>query len=277
MRCKLRVTSLSCSRGYLCPVPLQVLSHIVYQDPIKIMVLLKRICPPERRKAVIAVSASPSRTQHSINGTSQFQIVISLRIASTTQPGQALTISTNGTVFAQSASDSTIDTLARGSAYLVSATNQARRINLGNSRTNDLSGHGGAVSRPADLKQRLPAHLLTIPAEGEVKVTQNLPISRIFQYEQVLTPQDVVGEDWRLGVQDGYVGTTWWCWGDLDGNLIDSKLSEWHEGMRPGNGVQKPDVTGLESGKWVVGCDPIELVFENQKSDDTFRFVDCAP
>lgn len=237
------------------------------------MVLLKRICPPERRKATIAVSASPSAPYLSINDTSQFQLVIGLSIASTAQPGLPITISTDGTVFAQSAPDSTIDTVARGSAYLISASNQERRINLGNFRTNDHRGHGSAASQPADLKQRPSANLLTIPAEGEVKVTQDLPISRIFQYEQVKKPQDVIGEDWRLGLQDGYVGTTWWCWGDLDGSLKESKLSEWHEGMRPGNGIQKPSVTDLEGGKWTVGCDPIELVFEIQKTDAVFRFV----
>jgi len=238
------------------------------------MVLLKRICPPERRKAVVVVSSSPSRSTLSITKDSTLQLVISLRITSTTQPGQPITISTNGTVFAQSAPDSTVDTIARGSAYLVSSINQHRRINLGNFRTNDLSGHSGAESQSADLKQRLPPRLLTIPAEGEVKVTHDLSLSRIFQHEQVLKPQDVVGEEWRLGIQSGYVGTTWWCWGDLDGDLRDKKLSGWHEGMRSGNGVQKPSESELDSGEWVVGCDPVELVFENQKSDATFRFVE---
>ncbi|GAB7353828.1 hypothetical protein MBLNU459_g4200t1 [Dothideomycetes sp. NU459] len=238
------------------------------------MVLIQRICPPERGKAVIAVSTSTSQPALAVNDDSPFQLVISLSIASTTQAGLPITISTNGTVFAQSAPNSTLDTLARGSAYLVSSTTPGRRINLGMFRTNDHSGHGSAGSQPADLKQRPSTRLLTIPVEGDVLVTHDLPISRIFKHEQTLKPQDVVNEDWRLGVLDGYIGTTWWCWGDLEGSLKETKLSAWHEGMRPGNEVQKPDATALDQGEWIVGCDPIELVFENVKPETNFRFTE---
>lgn len=58
------------------------------------------------------------------------------------------------------------------------------------------------------MKDQPWTHLLTIPAEGSVQVTHNLPVSRLFQHEDRLTENDVVGETWRLALNDGYVGTT---------------------------------------------------------------------
>ena len=238
------------------------------------MVLVKRICSPERRKALISVSASPSVLELSINDPSDLHLVITLRIASSTRPDKPITINTKGTVFARSIEGGTLDIIARGTAYLVSASDPRRRINLGNFRTNDLSGHWGSKPSPVDLKELFPDHLLTIPAKNEIKVSQSLSLGRIFQHEQTLKPQDVVGEEWRLGLQEGFVGTTWWCWGDLDGDLRDSRLSAWHEGLRSSSTTQKPDAADTESGRWMTGGVPAELVFEDWTSDAAFRFVE---
>ena len=39
------------------------------------------------------------------------------------------------------------------------------------------------------------------------------------------------GEKWRIRLADGYVGTTWWCWEGLDGELQGKKLSAWQDGI----------------------------------------------
>ncbi|EJD37543.1 hypothetical protein AURDEDRAFT_147021 [Auricularia subglabra TFB-10046 SS5] len=229
------------------------------------MVLAKRICPPERRKALIAVSASLSSPTLSVSDpAAAFQLRISLRIAETTRPGQAVTICLNDTVFAPAHPEGGLDMLARGAAYLVSATEPGRRISLGHFRI-----HKARVENPAsDLKDRPDTHLLTIPADGSVEVTHTLTVSRIFEHEERLAKDDVFGESWRFGLNEGYVGTTWWCWGDLRGDLANKHLSVWHEGMRP-EIMPKPQVTD----DWVFGCDPVELVFEDRTSDATFTFV----
>ncbi|KAF4541064.1 hypothetical protein BFW01_g3262 [Lasiodiplodia theobromae] len=238
------------------------------------MVLIKKICPPERRKATIAVSASPSSPTLSINNNQQdFQLRISLRIAETTRPGQAITISTNGTVFAPLNPAGQVDTLSRGTVSLAAVVeppvegNLRRYIQLGNFKTHEARRE----SPPADLKERPWVHLLTIPAEGSVEVAHDLPVSRIFRHEEKLTKEDVVGESWRFRLNDGYVGTTWWCWGDLEGDLKEKRLSPWHEGMLSRSyGEPKPDV---DDG-WVLGCNPVELIFEDQTAGAEFQFVE---
>lgn len=109
--------------------------------------------------------------------------------------------------------------------------------------------------------------LLTIPAKWSVEVTHDLPVSRMFLHEHKLTGHDVVGETWRLGLNDGYVGTTWWCFGDLEGDLAGKHLSPWHEGMR----VSPTPEVGED---WVLGLHPMELVFQDQSGDAQFQFVE---
>lgn len=234
------------------------------------MVLLKFICPPERRKAIIAVSAIPSSPTLSISGSGNqdseqaFQIRISLRIAQTTRPGHAITIRTDGTVFCPSShGQESLDTAARGTVSLTSVADPSRRINLGRFLTHEA----GREDPPPNMKDRPWTHLLTIPAEGSVEVTHDLSVSRLFRHEDRLTKDDVVGERWRLGLNDGYVGTTWWCWGDLEGDLADKHLSSWHEDM---SASPKPEL----GEDWAFGLQPMELVFQDQTEDAIFQFVE---
>ncbi|OJD37391.1 aconitate hydratase 1 [Diplodia corticola] len=244
------------------------------------MVLVKRKCPPERRKAVIAVRATASSPTLSVGATppQHFSIRISLRIAQTTRPGEAITIATTGTVFEGCATARGSDPLAqrRGSLVATAAptadagSQQPRAINL-----------GGLIVRKAraaempdqDLKEKPGTRLLTIPAEGSVEVAHDLPVDRIFLHERKLREEDVVGEEWRFRFHDGWVGTTWWCWGDLEGEgeggLREKRLSCWHEGMALW-GHAKPDV----GDGWVLGLDPAELVFEVEEEGSEFRFVE---
>ncbi|KAF4300637.1 hypothetical protein GTA08_BOTSDO14346 [Botryosphaeria dothidea] len=232
------------------------------------MVLVKRICPPERRKAVIAVSVSLSHPTVSVNAPPDpehpFQLRISLRIAQTTQPGRPITILTNHTVLHPSDPSGEYDTLSRGGAGLVSTTPNKRYISLGK-----FLFHTRLDRQPDDLKKRAFTHLITIPADGAVEIAHDFSVSRIFRHEQRLTKDDVVGESWRVGLGfAGYVGTTWWCWGDLEGDLKRKRLHVWHEGCRRRS--PEPDVDDT----WVLGCDPTELIFEDETEDASFRFVE---
>ncbi|KAK7699637.1 hypothetical protein SLS57_012349 [Botryosphaeria dothidea] len=234
------------------------------------MVLVKRICSPERRKATIAVSATLSSATLSTHASPEgqepepFQLRISLHIAASTRPAQAITIRTDGTVFAPSHPAGALDTLARGTASLASTSDPARGISLGRF----FAHRARQPDEPPDLRQRPATHLLTIPAAGAVDVVHALPLDRVFRHEDQLAAEDVVGETWRLRLNDGFVGTTWWCWGALEGELREKRLSPWHEGMRS-EITPKPDV----GDEWVLGSDPAELVFEDRTADSSFRFV----
>jgi hypothetical protein len=235
------------------------------------MVFLKRNCPPERRKAIIAVDATLSSATSAVGRTetdgkgAQFELRISLSIAESTRPGEAITICTDKSVFAPAQPEDELDILAQKTASLASTSDSARRINLGQYI---IGASRRSTSPPADIKERPLTHLLTIPADGEVVVIHDLSPARMFKYEDRLRPADVVGETWRLKLSEGAIGTSWWCWGDLADDLKDKRLSAWREGL---NHQTTPRPEGDE---WVLGCDTIELVFEDRTQDATFRFVD---
>ncbi|KAL0261755.1 hypothetical protein SLS55_003185 [Diplodia seriata] len=232
--------------------------------------LIKKSCPPERRKATIAVSASASSPTLSIssNPPQDFKIHISLRIAQTTRPGQAITILGNETIFEYASARGDILRQRRGGLIATATKDEPperrRRINLGS-----IILHHARMDPPPspDLKERPWARLLTIPAEGSVEITHDLPLARMFEYERKLKPEDLVGEEWQFRFVDAFVGTTWWCWGDLDGDLREKHLSTWHEATfwEP-----KPEVDDT----WVLGLDPSELTFEVDQTGSEFRFVE---
>lgn len=198
------------------------------------MVLLKLNCPPERRKAVIGVSLSTSSPTCQLHTTDKseppFQIILTLRLEHTTQPGRPITICTQGTVCASSDGNGGLDTLALGTfSHLISNSDPQKRINLGH-----LKPHYAhrTDSKSSNLRERDWLNFLTIPADGEVLVRHDMPISRMLKYEDRLGRNDLKpGESYHFHINPDYLGTTWWCWGDLESDLKDKKLSAWQEGI----------------------------------------------
>ena len=61
------------------------------------------------------------------------------------------------------------------------------------------------------------------------------------------------------------MGTMWWCWGDLEGDLKGKKFSEWRKGWEGWNfGVKELEKDVVEREGWVVGEDPEELWVEDR-------------
>ncbi|KAI4189809.1 MAG: hypothetical protein LQ346_005057 [Caloplaca aetnensis] len=240
------------------------------------MVLLKLKCPPERRKAVVAVSLSTSSPTCSLGAAEgsnpPFQVVLALRLENSSQPGRPVTICTQGTVFAPADEGGGLDTLALGTVGpLFSNSDAQKKISLGH-----FKPHHARAERPpsADLKERDWLNFLTIPADGVVQVRHDLPLSRMFRYEDSLTKDDLkAGDTYHFGINSGYLGTTWWCWGDLEGDLKDKKLSAWQEGINFEK-AEKPTPEQIEKEGWVLGANPAELAFEDKTGSAQFRFVD---
>ncbi|KAL9611159.1 MAG: hypothetical protein Q9167_004181 [Letrouitia subvulpina] len=240
------------------------------------MVLLKFKCTPDRRKAVVNVSTSTSSPTLSLSAAEEssrtFQIVITLSIGETSQPGRAITICTYGSVFNPSSQDGGLDTLALGTIGEVhSSADVRKRISLGNLKPH--LAHGADAKSP-DLKQREWLRFITIPTEGHVQIAHNMPIDRIFKYEDRLSKSDLQpGETYRFNLNPGYVGTSWWCWGDLDTDLKDKKLSAWQEGINIDK-AEKPDEETIANENWILGGNPAELVFEEITGYAEFRIVE---
>ncbi|KAL8915757.1 MAG: hypothetical protein Q9172_006691 [Xanthocarpia lactea] len=239
------------------------------------MVLLKFKCPPERRKAVVAISLSTSPPTCSLGAaegsTPPFRIVLTLRLDHSTQPGRPITICTRGTVFAPSYEGGGLDTLALGTVGpLISNSDPQKQISLGYFKPH----YAHAAGPPsANLKDRDWLDFLTIPAEGAVQVRHDLPISRMFQYEDRLTKDDLkAGDTYHFSINTGYLGTSWWCWGDLDGDLKEKKLSAWQEGINFEK-AEKPTPEQVEKEGWVLGENPAELAFEDRTGSAELQFV----
>ncbi|KAL8951563.1 MAG: hypothetical protein Q9222_002473 [Ikaeria aurantiellina] len=86
---------------------------------------------------------------------------------------------------------------------------------------------------------REDSDFITIPSlksGEEVTVRHKVPVSSLHfwkkkddGYREEVKPEQ--GEIWRVGHSEGGLGTFWWAWGDLEGELRDKKFGndEWFD------------------------------------------------
>jgi hypothetical protein len=240
------------------------------------MVLMKlRPAPPEQRQATITASvslASPSLSISSLKSNSDeaknFSLDIHLRCTSSTSPSKPLTICTVGTAFdnTHAGGESHLDNLARGivPGGFISTSDPSRNISLGNFRVNE--GGRDERNKAPNLLDRpyLEGRFITVPSldSGEdVVVRHPLPPERLFHYSERVKLEDLKpGEKYKITVSEQWIGSMWWCWGELDKG---KKYSGWE---KPDGGyfddATKPPEDEIERGEWVLGEDPSELYFE---------------
>lgn len=124
------------------------------------------------------------------------------------------------------------------------------------------------------MRHREWLQFVTIPAASAAQptltISHDLPLSRIFQFEPDLSKEDIKpGESYSIRLDPGYVGTMWWCWGDLEGDLKEKSFSEWRKGWDGYNfGVDEPGKDVVDREGWVVGEDPEELWVEDRTAGD---------
>lgn len=234
------------------------------------------------RQAVVSISLSTSSSTLSLSeaapSSPPFQLVLTVRIVPGTsrQPGRAITICTTDTVLDPSNPSNTHGVMSRGAFGPLRRINQhpddpPKMISLGN-----WDHYFARREKPQDMRQREWLRWLTIPADGTpVQVFHDMPLRRIFQYEDRLGKDDVTpGELYQIGLNDGYVGTMWWCWGDLEGDLRDKKFSERGKGWEGFNqGVKKPGEE-KETEDWISGEYMAELWFEGRNDEAVFQFME---
>ncbi len=247
------------------------------------MVLLKaKPCPLSSRQALLTLTLSTSSPTLSLSPSPSdedpFRLNITLRIEASAQPSRPITIATSDTVLDPA-------TLSQGSiGALQSTSDPSKKISLGNLRPNIRH-----PDQPLDMRHRPWLQFITIPADDAVAaaaaapvvISHDLPLSRIFQFESDLSKEDIKpGEEYSIQLDPGYVGTMWWCWGDLEGDLKGKKFSEWRKGWDGWNfGVEEPGKELVEKEGWVVGEDPEQLWVEDRTAGDdegrvVFKFVE---
>lgn len=251
------------------------------------MVLIKPRSPLSSRAALITLSVTTSPPTISLSSPTSLQVTITARISANTRPGEAITLATTGTVL--DTNKHSFDVLAKGAVTLVAVDNnnnydERKTISLGKLRPHET--HPEPV--PRDMREREWMQFVTVPAAsasdpdsasppqkeeeevGEVvRITHTISPERMFAQERATRREELCpGDRYAVRLNPGYVGTTWWCWGDDngDGDGEDDgdaeseakkkkkkrKFSEWRKGGPEWNfgGLEKPSEG--EDG-WVVG------------------------
>ncbi|KAK8015635.1 hypothetical protein PG991_008523 [Apiospora marii] len=244
------------------------------------MVFINHRSNPSTRKAQIRVRLSATPTLSRSDPDAALQLTLTLSRAPVggshdddDDDKRPLTFATHHSIceVTEPGEEGGIDIFARGGFGLLRSASgdRTRNISLGHFRTNDRWR-----SESDDLRERGIRFVTVPPAVGTTThgspgsaaattttITHTLNWERIFRkaWQSGRTTRDdlVPGEVFEIGINHGYMGTIWWCWGDLETDLRDKRLHRWHQSDFALAG-EKPDEDELarQGGNWVLGEDP---------------------
>lgn len=239
------------------------------------MVLMKlRPCDPGDEQATISVRMATSKPTLSLSSSlkatseeSVLEIKVHLRCVSSKQPSRPITIATTGSMFDHTKPEAgNLDNLAQGMLPGLVCTKadsgNSKVISLGNFRVHHARQDGDDY---ANLGERPGSAFITIPSHDsgeEAIVTHTLTSERLFAFSEKVKAEDLaVGEKYSMHLREDYVGTCWWCWGDLEGDLKGKKFHAWSEGFCLTGFDKKPSDEEIEKENWVLGEDVARLKF----------------
>lgn len=227
------------------------------------------------RQAKLEVTLTTSPTLSLSDPDANLDVNVSLSVSHSVKPGEPITCLIHRTVFQVfDKGAGGVDMFARGAFGSLRGVDDEnnpteRRISLGFLRVNEIM-RGDAL----DLRER-GCEFLTVPGDGSaVTVTHRLDWNRIFKYEEKLSKEALEpGEKFRLGLNGKFIGTSWWCFGDLEGGLRDKKFYAWCE---DDFGGERPDDDFLRGGNWELSKDPKLLSWKitADDGDATFKIVE---
>ncbi|KAI8635565.1 hypothetical protein F5Y19DRAFT_408314 [Xylariaceae sp. FL1651] len=232
------------------------------------MVLLKYKVDPADIQAKINVALSISPTISLGDPAAELHLTLKLSLDSSIKVEKPITFMVEKTVFeVYDEKEGGMDIFSRRAFGGFRSTTQdaAKNISLGHFKVNSRP-----KSDSLDLKER-GHRFITVPEDGSiVTVTHKLNWERIFKYEEKRAKGDLVpGESFEIAIQKDYLGTMWWCWGDLETDLKDKKLHIWHAGPFAG---EKPDDDFVQKGNWVLGEEPMLLDWQDVTKDGCATF-----
>lgn len=230
------------------------------------MVFLQKKYDPGVTQAKLQVSLSASPTLSLSDPDTKLKVTLSVRIADAKEPGTPITFRVDRSAF--EVSDGLgVDMFARGAFGALRSVDSEgnitddRRISFGLFRVNEIDR-----SDALDLRER-GCEFLTIPGDGTpATVTHRLDWGRIFKNEEKISKRDLrPGERLRISVNSKYLGTGWWCYGSLDGDLADKKFHPW---TTDEFGEERPNADFVRQGNWVLGRDPQQLYWTVSQKDN---------
>ena len=188
--------------------------------------------PLSSRAALITLSVTTSPASISLSSPTSLQIIITVRISASIRPGESITLATTRTVL--DTNWHSYDVLAKGALTLVAVDNnhdsERKTISLGKLRPHQTY----PKPVPQDMREREWMQFLTVPAafasnpstsppqqnggkeeEATVRIMHIVSPERMFAQERATRRGELCpGDRYEVRLNPGYVGTTWWCWGD---------------------------------------------------------------
>ena len=211
-------------------------------------------------QGIVEVKLRTSTPTISLHDGTDFRLILELRLASNAQEGRPVTICLDDTCFQQRGpNEGGFNPLSEGAFHRLERADDStgRPIRLGGFRVNRKW-----TETSNEMRER-KAQLLTIPADGSsVTVSHALDWPRMFRYAERVTKDDLKpGDRLKTKIEERYLRTDWWCWGDLEGDLKDKKLHYWTPDYIS---EPKPDDDFVRDGNWVLGKESRALGFEDK-------------
>ena len=228
---------------------------------------------PETREATLQTGVTVSPTLSLSDPDAELEINVSVRIVDSIRPGEPITIRLRRSVFeVYDKLEGGVGMFARGAfgpLYGVNDEGQqiGRYISFGLLRVNEID-----ITDEPDLKKR-GFLFLTIPGDGSpATVTHRLRWDCIFKREQKLTKEDLKpGEKFQVGLNNRFIHTDWWCFGDLEGDLKDTKFYMPYE-TRSSDAQEELDAS-IREGNWEGGREPSLIKWVDFQENDRATFM----
>ena len=132
--------------------------------------------------------------------------------------------------------------------------------------------YGSQPNAPANLLERDYLRFETVPSkgEGELAVTHEISLERLFRYSGMKKEAVEVGETFTVRMNPKRLKSVegWWTWGSLEGELRGKRFIRWERPDEEGEignlmpGDKMPDVEGMEREGWVFSELFRELIVE---------------
>ncbi|KAI9718442.1 MAG: hypothetical protein M1812_004163 [Candelaria pacifica] len=184
--------------------------------------------------------------------------VLSLTVHTWHTGSQPITLCTAGSVL-DNGHHARHDGIFRGAfPPLTSTSDPTRKIQL---HFSGFPNYGSQPDASPNLLERDYLRFETVPSngEGELAVTHEISLERLFRYSGLTKEAVKVGEQFTVRLNPKRLGSTegWWTWGSLNRELSGKKVARWERPDSEGEignlmpGEKTPDVEKMEKEGWV--------------------------
>lgn len=240
---------------------INILYHIVL--PLNIL-SLNMSTDSSHDEVTIAVTLSTSSPTFNLSSDTPFEIFMHARLVQSTHQGQSVTIAIDDTAFEGTDLDKGLNAVSVGALgpCFISTHDPERTISFGVF----LPHYSQADVQKPNLRER-GFRFLTIPGSGEeVVVSHKLRHDQLFKSTGLKHRGEILpGEVFKLRLNPHRMQPSWWCWGNLEGDLKGRDLHAWAKGDCMLSYYNEPPTKEeVEEGNYVLGEDADKMKVEDR-------------